>query len=192
MKTFHMRRNYNPCISEDTKDLIRNRNAVQEEATRTKSRILKKEFNLLCKEVKKAVAKDEKEFYERGFDDGMDSAKAWRTANELLGTIKNLSSTAIVHQVVGEESSEMITNPLRMADIFNKYFKRKITLFRQRTAVAAVIEPAARLRTWLSKRSEPPPEFKIKKINLTTLRKAIKKMKGKRVQGRDEIRLVQS
>ena len=81
----------------------------------------------------------------------------------------------------------MITNPLRMADIFNKYFKRKITLLRQRTATAAVIEPAARLRDWLSKRAEPPPEFKIKKINLTTLRKAIKKMKGKRVHGRDEI-----
>ena len=47
MKTFHMRRNYNPHISEDTKDLIRNRNAVQEEATRTKSKILGKEFNLL-------------------------------------------------------------------------------------------------------------------------------------------------
>ena len=82
MKTFHMRRNYNPWISEDTKDLIRNRYAVQEEATRTKCKILKKEFK------KKAVAKDEKDFYERGFDDGMDSTKAWRTANELLGTIK--------------------------------------------------------------------------------------------------------
>ena len=60
MKTFHMRRNYNPRIVEDTKDLIKNRNAVQEEATRTKCSILKKEFNLLCKEVKKAIVKDEK------------------------------------------------------------------------------------------------------------------------------------
>ena len=57
-----------------------------------------KEFNFQCKEVKKAVAKDEKEFFEKGFDDGMDSAKAWRTANELLGTIKILSPTAIVHR----------------------------------------------------------------------------------------------
>ena len=55
------------------------------------------------------------------------------------------------------------------------------------TATAATIEPATRLRDWLSKRAEPPPEFRIRKINLTTLRKAIKKMKGKRVHGRDEI-----
>ena len=59
--------------------------------------------------------------------------------------------------------------------------------YSSRTATAAVIEPATRLRDWLSKRAEPPPEFKIKKINLTTLRKAVKKMKGKRVHGRDEI-----
>ena len=55
MKTFHMRWNYNPRISKDTKDLIKNRNA----ATITKCNILKKEFTILCKEVKKAIAKDE-------------------------------------------------------------------------------------------------------------------------------------
>ena len=71
--------------------------------------------------------------------------------------------------------------------IFNKYFQKKITLLRQKTATASVIEPATSLRDWLSKRAEPPPKFKIKKINLTTLRKAINKMKGKRVHGRDEI-----
>ena len=56
MKTFHMRRNYNPCLSEDTKDLIKNRNTLQKEATKKKWNILKKEFNILCKEVKKAIA----------------------------------------------------------------------------------------------------------------------------------------
>ena len=122
----------------------------------------------------------------RGFDDGMDSTKARRTANELLGTVKNLSPTGIIHKKDGDESPEMITNPLKMADIFNNYSKNKITLLRQKTATAAEIDPATRLRDWLSKRAEPPPEFKIRKINLTTLRKAIK-MKGKRVHGRDEI-----
>ena len=53
-----------------------------------------------------------------------------------------------------------------MADIFNNYFKKKITLLRQKTATAAEIEPATRLRDWLSKRAQPPPEFKIRKITL--------------------------
>ena len=187
MKVFHMRKNNSPFLSEETKELILNRKALQEEAAKTKCKILIKEFNSHCKEVKKAVAKDEEEFFKKGFDDGMDSAKAWRTANELLGTVKNLSPTAIVHQEDGEDSPDLITNPLKMATIFNKFFRNKITTLRQKTATEATIEPATRLRNWLSKRPEPPPQFKIKKIGLATLRKAVKKMKGKRVHGRDEI-----
>ena len=112
---------------------------------------------------------DEEEFYRKGFEDDVDSSKAWRTANEMLGTVKNLSPSAIVHHEDGEDSPELITNPLKMATIFNKYFKNKITTLRQKTAIEATIEPATRLRTWLSKRPEPPPEFKIKKIGTTTL-----------------------
>ena len=51
-----------------------------------------------------------------------------------------------------------------MATIFNKFFKNKITTLRQKTATEATIEPATCLRTWLSKRPEAPPEFKINKI----------------------------
>ena len=43
--------------------MILNRKALQEEAAKTKCKILIKEFNSHCKEeVKKAVAKDEEEF----------------------------------------------------------------------------------------------------------------------------------
>ena len=123
--------------------------------------MLKKEFNLLCKEVRKAVTKDEEEFFRKGFEDDVESSKAWRTAYEMLGTVKNLSPSAIVHHEDGEDSPELITNPLKMATIFNKYFKNKITTLRQKTAIEATIEPATRLKSWLSKRPEPPPEFNI-------------------------------
>ena len=36
--------------------------------------MLKKEFNLLWKEVKKAVTKDEEEFFRKGFEDDVDSS----------------------------------------------------------------------------------------------------------------------
>ena len=102
--------------------------------------------------VKKAVAKDEEEFLKKEFADGMDSVKAWRTAYELLGTVKNLSPTAIVHQEDGEDSPDLITNPLKMATIFNKFFRNRITTLREKTATEATIEPVTRLRNWLSKR----------------------------------------
>ena len=106
--------------------LKKHKKALQEEAAKTKCKELKKEFNRLCKEVKKAVTKDEEEFYRKGFEDGIDSSKAWRTANDMLGTVKNLSPSAIVHQEDGGDSPELITNPLKMATIFNKYFKNKV------------------------------------------------------------------
>ena len=134
MKVFHMRKNYNPYVSEDTKELILNRKALQEEAAKTKCKVLKKEFNQLCKEVKKAVTKDEEEFFRKVFEDDVDSFKAWRTANEMLGTanemlgiVKNLSPSVIVHQEEGEESFELITSLLKMATISNKYFTNKVT-----------------------------------------------------------------
>ena len=123
-----MRKKYNPFVFQETKELILNRKALQEEAAKTKCKELKKEFNQLCKKVKKAVTKDEEEFYRKGFVDGIDSSKAWRTANDMLGTVKNLSPSAIVHHEDGEDSPELITNPLRMATIFNKYLKNKSQL----------------------------------------------------------------
>ena len=91
MKVVHMRK-------KETKELILNRKALQEEAAKTKCKELKKESNQLYKEVNKAVIEDEEEFYRKGFEDGEDSSKVWRTANDMLGTVKNLSPSAIVHQ----------------------------------------------------------------------------------------------
>ena len=187
MKTYQMRKNYSPFVSEETKDMIQNRRALQEEAARTGCKVLLNEFNYQCKEVKKAIAKDEKEYFERGFDDKMDATKAWRTANELLGTVKNLSPTAIVHQEEGEDSPEMIINPRKMATIFNEFFRQKVSKLRQKTAMEASIAPTARLSNWLNKRTTPPPPFSLKKVDLATLRRALKKMKGKRVYGIDGI-----
>ena len=42
MKVFHMRKNYIPFVSEETKELILNRKALQEEEAKTKCKELKK------------------------------------------------------------------------------------------------------------------------------------------------------
>ena len=55
-------------------------------------REVKKEFNKKNKEVKKAILEDKKNYFKTRFNEG-DSRNAWRTANDLLGTVKNLSPT---------------------------------------------------------------------------------------------------
>ena len=112
--------------------------------------------------------------------------KAWRTANELLGTSKNLAPSVIKHQE-GSEKPELITSPLKIATIFNNFFRKKVETLRSKTDKTPLIQPTIRLRNWLQKRPEPPPLFKIKEVNKITLRRAIKRMKGKRVHGTDTI-----
>ena len=36
--------------------------------------------------------------FENKFNDKDDSTNAWKTANELLGTVKNLAPTATIHR----------------------------------------------------------------------------------------------
>ena len=74
-----------------------------------------------------------------------------------------------------------------MATSFNNFVRQNITKLRQQTAREASKAPTTRLRNWLNKRPDPPPQFRIKKIGLVTLGRAAKKMKGKRVHGREDI-----
>ena len=81
----------------------------------------------------------------------------------------------------------MVTNPKRLANIFNNYFRKKIQLLREKTNQQPVKPPCERLSKWLAKRSDPPPPFKLKKIDKQMFRKIMSKMKPKRVHGVDHI-----
>ena len=94
---FQMRKNYIPYVRKETKLLMAERKVLKEEATRTGDMVLAMEAKKKDKEIKDAVIKDEKEYYELGFDDNAEVTIAWKKANELLGNIKNLSPTAIRH-----------------------------------------------------------------------------------------------
>ena len=80
-----------------------------EEAAKTDCKILKREANRLGKVIKKEIVKDRTENFENKFNVNEDSSNAWRTANELLGTVKNLSPTAIIHTENEGDPPELIT-----------------------------------------------------------------------------------
>ena len=105
----------------------------------------------------------------------------------MLGTVKNLSPTNILSQEDTHSGPTMVNNPERIANIFNEFFVRKVKNLRQKSRVEPVVPPVERLRNWLSKRATPPPPFTLKKIGFQALRRAIKRMKGKRSCGVDTI-----
>ena len=185
-RKIQMRRNYQPFVSEETKNLIIERKNLQQRAIRSGCRELKKEFNRINKEVKRRMKKDKTNYFEEKFKE-CDSKNVWRTANEILGSVKNLSPTNILHKEEAQCDPEMVNNPERIAGIFNEFFVQKVKNLRQKTRKEPLIPPVERLKKWLSERDEPPPPFTLKKIGFPALRKAIKRMKGKRSCGVDLI-----
>ena len=74
-----MKKYYTPFLSDRTKNIINERNCLKEEATKNGDSKAEKEVKKLGKEIKKAVVKDEKEYYEKDFGENADSSTAWRT-----------------------------------------------------------------------------------------------------------------
>ena len=186
IKVIQMRKNYTPYLREETKLLMEEQKMLKEEMTRTGDITLAKEVKHISKEIVKSIKKDEREYFENGMNDKVDISTAWKTANELLGNNKNLAPTAI--KVVEKNGvNEIVTNPQRLANMFNKFFRDKVKKLRAKTNKPPSVPPTARLQQWLNTRGQPPPQFSLRKIDKKTLRMILKKMKPKRVHGTDWI-----
>ena len=81
----------------------------------------------------------------------------------------------------------MTNNPQQMANLFNKFFLNKIKVIREAMNDPVSTEPTERLKSWLQKREQPIPNFSLKTIDMNTLRKAMKRIKGKKIAGADWI-----
>ena len=187
VKIIQIRKNYIPYLSEETKALIQNRKAVQEEAIKTGCRILKAEFNRLTRYVKRSIDFDRKQYFDKKFKLVSDSSSVWRTSKEFLGITQNLSPTSILHRKVDEAHPRIVTKPEEIAAIFNNYFVDKVKSLRGLSRKTPKIDPVSRLQSWLNEKDQAFPDFSFKKVNNQTLRRAVKKLKGKHTSGIDSI-----
>ena len=126
------------------------------------------------------MKKDNTDYFEKNTNDEENIANAWKTAKDMLGITKNLSPTTV------NVNGDNVTNPSKLANIFNQFFIQKVKDLRQKTGSNTTIDPVQRLRTWLEPRGELPV-FQIKPIDLRVLRRILKRMKGKRSHGIDGI-----
>ena len=108
----------------------------------------------------------------------MDLSSAWGIARVILGENSNLTRMVKLN---------VVTNPKRLANLFNNLFRTKIQLLREKTNQPPAIPPCQRLRNWLAQRDEPPPPFQLKPIDKKMFRRIISKMKPKIVHGVDWI-----
>jgi hypothetical protein len=131
---------------------------LKEEMTRTGDFCLAKELRLISREIEKSIKRDEKEYFEKGMSDKVDVSTAWKTANALLGNNKNLAPTAI-KEVDKTGVINIVTNPLKLATMFNKFFRSKVKKLREKSNQPPRTPPTGRLRSWLESRGQPLPPF---------------------------------
>ena len=97
--------------------MIKERNVLQEEASKTGDNILVREAKIKAVEVKKDVENDKKAGMMTDLGDYTSNKVAWRTARNVLGIVKNLSPTAIK-----DDNGELIKKQLRLLTISTNSF----------------------------------------------------------------------
>ena len=155
---------------------------MKKEASKTGDKVLLDEFKAKAREVKKLVNKDKKAGQENALGVLASSSQAWRAARSVLGIKKTLSPTS-----VKDKDGKLISNPSHLASMFNNFFMKKVRLLREKTNRNPKIDPVTRLNTWLEKSGKAPPPFSLNPITKQKLRKLIKRMKGNRTCGIDNI-----
>ena len=120
-KIFQTRKHYSPYVSDQTKLLMMQRNELKENAVRVGDKESEKEAKRKGKEVKKALIEDEKEYYKKDFGENLDWSAAWSTAKVILGTNTNLAPT-VIKKFDDKGDVEMVTNPQKLASMFNHFF----------------------------------------------------------------------
>ena len=128
IKTFQIRKHFLLYMSNETKQLIRERNVLKEEATITGNATLLRKFKIKAKDVKESIKFDLKAHNENQRGVNASTGQAWKAAKEALGIKTNLSPTSLIHNGV------IITSPKHSANLFNTFLIEKVKLMRTQTA----------------------------------------------------------
>ena len=182
VRTFQIRKHYVPYLSEETKLLMEERDALKNEATENGDEVLHEEFKSKRNLVKEESKKDQMNYNKKEFEESRSSSDIWKSAYKVLGMTNSKSPTQL------NDAGDIINSPKKMADKFNETFLKKVKNIRERANQNPVkINPIQRLLSWLSLRESPLPNFKIQTVSKLKLRKIMKKMKGGRSHGLDFI-----
>jgi hypothetical protein len=146
-KTIMIKKKCAQYISEETKMKINERRTLQTRIMFSNDPEEKRKFNKINKEVKNSIKHEKKKYFEENLSTETDPSKMWKTIKNLLGTTKNLSPEMIIKP--NEDGiPETVTNPGKLSEIFNRFFKNKITKLRGKARSIPKEDPILRVRRW--------------------------------------------
>ena len=185
LKVFQVRNNYSPSISNETKQMIKARDELKQESIDENCIEKFEAYKRLRNRINAKLEDDEKEHYKNKFyQEDPSVSSLWRNVNDYLNTSKRSFSNTpsmITHD------GKTFTSPRDIANAINDTFLKKVKDLRAQVNTAPDIDPKVRLKKYLDKRNEEIPLFELKKISKIQLRKILKKRKGNRSSGIDNI-----
>ena len=184
IKVFQTRRNYAPWLSKTTKSLMDDRLELKNQSKTSDDPKVLQKYRKSRNEIKEKNKSEKKSHYQNKFkkaNDENDRSQMWNTAYEILGSKKNLSPTQLVID------GKLCSNPQKMAEEFNKVFIEKVKNLKNNLSGQVSIDPADRLENWLKKREDEIPLLEFRTVKEEDLIKYIRKLKGKKSCGFDQI-----
>ena len=184
VKIFQNRNNYAPWVSDGTKALMKERKTLKISSLESDDPSIMINYRKVRNKIKEINKKERIAYYGDKFKSAgekNDCSQMWNLAYEILGSKKDLAPTQL--NIEGRPS----TNPKEMAVEFNKVFIKKVKNLRSKINGPVKVDPALRLQKWIEKRNIPIPELKFRKITEEELIKYIKRLKGNKSSGIDQI-----
>ena len=185
IKLFTVKSNYKFGISDDTKEIMKNRDAtrakISKASTKEKS-ILWPKYKKLRNRVNARIRKETVEFNNKRIEKANSEKEVWNVINEVNKpqnknnwTLKTNSGETSDHETIAEE--------------FNVYFKTKIETLKDNIDDKLKVDPLSKIKIAMAKKNEKEgkKQFNLTKTTETEVKKALKKMKSKKSAGVDGI-----
>ena len=182
IKIFQTRKNYAPWLSDETKKMIDKRNELKMLCKSSHDLQIIKDYKSLRNKIKSLLKNEKSKYYQEKFSNPEITTKqVWKTTYEFLGNVSDKSPTNL------HINNENCTSPEIIANTINETFSNKVKRLKSTLTGPVTINPIKRLSNWLKKRPNPIPTFKLKEITIEDLRRHLKKVKGLKSCGTDQI-----
>ena len=179
-KSFKVRDNYRPGLSEAAKDIIKERDTTRRNITSAKAidkPVLKAKYKQLRNKALSQIRKDSQTMNADRIAKAKNEGETWRVVNDI---IKPRSSNPITLKTADGE----LTEEAEVADRFNKFFVKKISDLKQAIDPCSIKDPTEKLE---EKMKHKNLKFSIKPVTVTAVEKIMKQMAKKKSKGNDGI-----
>jgi len=178
-KNIKIHQNYKSGISDETKQLIRQRDDLRKSIHRSpnEKKVLHEQYKKLRNRVTNQIRRDTQQYNEEKIDKAEDEKEIWKVVNQVIKP-KEKSQWKLI------EEEEVIEDEEQIGNIFNNFFVEKIFLLKSGIDQKYVKEPLEKLR---KKMEQKKIKFRLKTVTEKMVYKAMCSLKKKKSAGVDGI-----